>query len=184
MFRARMILQVCLILPLAGGIFAQHEAVASDTSGGLPAAVKSALDRRFPGWRLVDGSKDVRRFLKERVSADARPDLIRGDFDGNGQPDYALLLSHGGEFNNRGETVGPKVRLVVFLRKGGKYKFYELSDPGEYLTLGRKGEDGFDFHAGRKIKYRNDAIEVWIFEKAGWAYIYNNGRFRYVYSLD
>lgn len=158
--------------------------MAAESPGQLPAAAESVLDTRFPGWEFVEVGDDIRRFIKERISADARPNLIRGDFDGNGKPDYALLVSHGRVFNARGEAIGPKTHLVVLLSGGGKYRLHVLGEPGEYLTLGKKGAEGFDFHAGRKFKYRNDAVEVWVFEKAGWAYIYDGGKFRSVYSAD
>ena len=144
-----------------------------EPSGELPPAIKATLDRRFPGWGFVGVRDEIRHFLRERVSAGARPDLVSGDFDGDRRRDYALLVVHNEE-----------VLLLAFLNRGARYKLYELGEPGEYLTLGKKGTDGFDFHADKKFKYANDAIEVWIFEKAGWAYIYDGGKFRYVYMLD
>lgn len=178
------VLQCCLFLLLVGNVSGESKAPAAGSAGQLPVAIKSMLDRRFPGWKFMEVGDDIRHFIRERVSADARPDLVTGDFDGNGQFDYALLIAHGRVLNNRGEVIGPKARLVVFLRKGGGYKLYELNEPGDYLTLGRKGAQGFDFHAGRKFKYRNDAVEVWMFGKSGWVYVYDKGKFRSIYSAD
>lgn len=184
MFRVQRVLQSCLLLLPFVGVAAGSKASAAESAVRLPDAVKSVLDTRFPGWAFAEVGEDIRRFIKERVSADARPDLISGDFDGNGRPDYALLLSRGSLFNDRGEAIGPRTHLVVLLSRGGVYELHDLGEPGEYLTLGKKGADGFDFHAGRKFKYRNDAVEVWFFEKAGWAYVYDGGKFRPVYSAD
>ncbi len=150
----------------------------------LPLAVKSALDRRFPGWEFIEVGDDIRQFISKRISTNARPELVEGDFDGNGKQDYALLIAHGKVFNDRGKAIRPKVHLVVFLNRRGRYKFYELDEPGEYLTLGRKGADGFNFDADKKFEYTNDAIQVWIFEKAGWVYVYENGKFRYIPTAD
>ncbi len=140
---------VCFLLP-------SNLCLSQEPSGKLPQAIRSTLDRRLPGWKFAEVMDDIRHFLREHVSPNAQPELIIGDFDGDGQQDYALLVAHGKE-----------VRLLAFLNRGAKYKLYELGEPGEYLTLGRKGTDGFDFHADKKFKYANDAIEVWIFEKAG-----------------
>ena len=150
----------------------------------LPVSIKSSLDRRFPGWKFHEVREEIRLFLKQEVSADAHPELIEGDFDGNELTDYAMLIEHGENRNERGEAIAPKVHLLVYLNRGGKYKFFELEEPGEYLMLGRKGTDGFDFKADKKFKYENDAIELGIFEKAGWTYVYKNGKFRYIYSAD
>jgi hypothetical protein len=184
MLRVQSVLRCCLLLLLVNGVPVKLKVLAAESPGRLSAAVKSLLDTRFPGWEFAEVGDDIRHFIKERVSADARPDLIRGDFDGNGRLDYALLISHGRVFSARNEAIGPKTHLVVLLSRGGKYRLHDLGEPGEYLTLGKKGADGFDFHAGRRFKYRNDAVEVWLFGKAGWAYIYDGGKFRSVYSAD
>ncbi len=150
----------------------------------FPLAIKSSLDRRFPGWKFLEVSEEIRDFFKKEVGPDARPELIKGDFDGDELSDYAMLIEHGEVVNEHGEAIAAEAHLVVFLKRGNKYKFYELDDPGEYLMLGIKGTDGFDFQADKKFKYANDAIEVGIFEKAGWTYIYEDGKFRYIYSAD
>jgi len=162
----------------------QSEASAQELRGSLPAAIRSALDDKLPGWAFAEVGDDIRRFLRERVSPEARPEIIRGDFDGNGRLDYALLITHGQILNSGGEAIGRKVYIAAFLKRGRGYKLHLLSEGGDYLALGKKGTYGYDFHAERKLKYMHDVIESGHFEKTGWAYIYKGGKFRYVYTAD
>jgi len=162
-------------------------ALGGDTPARLPESVKSVLDRRFPGWRFSEVSGEVQQFLRERHPG-ALPNLIKGDFDGNGQTDYAVLIEHG-NFDRRGKAFGRVVELLAFLRRGSGYKLFTLertspANPELYLTLAGKGAEGHDFHAGRNFRYPNDSIGFDFFGKAGGTYIYRRGKFRYVYKSD
>lgn len=165
-------------------VLTSNVCIAQELPDRLPNAIRSSLDRKFPGWKFLKVREDIRSFLTERVSVDTHPELIKGDFDGNKMSDYAMLIEHGSSHNEGGAVIVHEKHLLVYLNKGTKFKFYELNEPGEYLTLGKKDTNGFDWHANKKFKYANDSIEAWIFEKAGWAYVYKNGNFRYVYMLD
>jgi hypothetical protein len=132
-------------------------------------------------------SDDVNRFFKERWP-DARPNLISGDFDGNGQTDYAMLIEHR-NFDKTGKDFTHLVEQLAFLKKGTSYKLYVLDQNTSatlelYLTLARKGEVGRAFSTQRKFRYPNDSISLSYFEKAGGTYIYRRGRFRYVTESD
>lgn len=153
----------------------------------LPKAIRSILDKRFPGWRFSEVSSDVQQFFRERFP-DARPNLIRGDFDGDGRMDYAMLIEHS-NFNRRGAAFSNVVEQLAFLKRGVGYKLYFLdeyapSNPELYLNLARKGEVGHDFKTERKFRYPNDSISISYFEKAGGTYIYRKGRFQYVIESD
>lgn len=168
-----------LLLPMAGA--------SSVKSEQLPEAITSTLDKKFLGWRFSEVSGDVQQFFGERFS-DARPNLISGDFDGNGQMDYAVLIEHT-NFDKRGKAFSHVVELLAFLKKGARYKLYILKESApanleSYLSLAKKGEEGRDFHTQRKFKYPNDSISVSYFEKAGGTYIYRKGRFRHVVESD
>lgn len=145
------------------------------------------MDKRFPGWRLSQVSDGVRQFFGERFPG-ARPNLIKGDFDGDGQADYAVLIEHG-NFDRGGAAFSHVVEKLAFLRRGAGYRLYTLEEaapanPELYLTLAGKGEEGVDFHTQRKFRYPNDSITVSFFEKAGGTYIYRKGRFRYIVESD
>jgi hypothetical protein len=158
-----------------------------ESSIEIPSEIKSMLDKKFPGWKFAEVDEYVRSFLRERVSANARPEIIPGDFDGNEKADYAVLIKHGKMFDESGKVIGENVYVVAFLKKRNDYRLYVLNADGgapEYLTLGRKGEQSYDHKADKKFTYANDSIEGWIFEKAGWTYVYEKGKFRYIYTLD
>ncbi len=90
----------------------------------LPVAIKSVLDRRFPGWKFIEVGDDIRHFIREQVSADARPDLVTGDFDGNGQLDWWVLSARKEETRVRWlekliEDSAAGRRMAQFARKKG-----------------------------------------------------------------
>ena len=156
-------------------------------SDQLPEAIKSTLNKRFPGWRFSEVGVGVRQFFRERFS-EACPNLIKGDFDGNGQMDYAMLVEHS-NFDKSGVAVTHVVEKLAFLKRGTKYKLYILeeyapADPELYLNLARKGEESRDFQTRTKFRYPNDSISISYFEKASGTYIYRKGRFRYVIESD
>ena len=64
--------------------------LAQDT--GLPVAVQKALGLKHPGWKLADISKENRDICFNPKSG-YQPSLVWGDFDGDGQKDYAALIS-------------------------------------------------------------------------------------------
>jgi hypothetical protein len=170
---------ICLVIPVLS--FGQEPSLE------LPSKVKSTLDKKFPGWKFAKVSEEVRSFLRERVSVSARPEIVTGDFDGNGKSDYAALIEHGQILNGSGKVIGQNGYVVAFLKKRNGYRLHILNADGdapEYLTLGRKGTQSYDFEARKKFTYANDSIEGWIFEKAGWTYVYEKGKFRYIYTLD
>ncbi len=156
-------------------------------SDQLSKAISSTLNKRFPGWRFSEVSVGVQQFFKERFP-DARPNLIKGDFDGNGQMDYAMLIEHG-NFDESEKGFTQVVEKLAFLKKGAKYKLYILEEyapaqPILYLNLAKKGEVGKDFQNNTKYRYPNDSITISYFEKAGGTYIYRKGRFRHVLESD
>jgi hypothetical protein len=156
-------------------------------SGRLPEAIRSILNKRFPGWSFSEVSSDVQLFFKERFPG-SLPNLIKGDFDGNGQMDYAVLIEHS-NFDKSGADFDHVVEKLAFLRRGARYKLYVLEENAPanielYLNLAKKGAESRVFTTQRKFRYPNDSISVSYFEKAGGAYIYQKGKFRYVYESD
>lgn len=150
----------------------------------LPAAVRVKLDRRFPGWRFAEVREEIRRALKES-SPGAHPDLVRGDFDGNGRADYALLIEQENFYNNEGVSIGRKSHLVVLLRRRDGYRLHHVASPaGEYLLLWKKGDKAYNYATQKRFILRKDAVEAVIFEKAGTTYVYDMGRFRPIVTGD
>lgn len=59
----------------------------------VPPAVRAMLDKEYIGWRLAEVSPEVKAyFARERVGFS--PNLLVGDFNGDGKKDDALLIEH------------------------------------------------------------------------------------------
>lgn len=146
------------------------------------------LDGRSPGWRLCPVSSRVRNRLRER-SPKALPNVVAGDFDGNDLTDYAVLIEHP-SFSKGGGSVSRDVsEVVAFLDQGTAFKLFVVKepvppDPRRYLTLQRKGQQGYDLERNRPFTYSNDSIGVWFFGVAGGTYIFSDGWFRLVVESD
>ena len=117
----------------------------------LPKAVKASLDKNFPGWEYPFVSNDIRRFLKEHVSVDARPEVIAGDFDGDGQTDYAVLIEYGAVAKTQEPPRPPShdFYLVALLNRPAGYEMSRIGEGGEYLGLKRRGNRDYDYETGR-----------------------------------
>ena len=148
----------------------------------LPSSARLQLNRRFPGWKFAEVSPEVRQLFETEMKGKS-PALVKGDFDGNEKPDYAVLIWHGKL--RYGDVSWPRPFLVVFLQKGWGYRMYVIKDPeGEYLSVAKRGEKDFNYDEQKEITYANDAILTSIFEKAGSSYVYEKGRFRSFISSD
>jgi hypothetical protein len=152
----------------------------------LPTAVKASLDKNFPGWQFPFVSNDIRRFLKERVSTDARPEVITGDFDGDGQLDYAVLIEYGevAKTQEPPRPPGHDFYLVALLNRPSGYEMSRIGEGVEYLSLMKKGDRDHNYEADRYFHYAHDAIFAGHFEKGGTSYIYENGGFRAIITSD
>lgn len=152
----------------------------------IPPVITGELNRRFPGWRFPKIHDDIHKFLKEYISEDTRPEFIEGDFDGNRQLDYAVLIEYGNIYNADNQPIGHNIYIVAFLRKGNDFQFHTV-DSGtgsDYLTLMKKGGKDYDFESEKNFTYKNDAIFAGIFEKAGISYVYDRGKFRAILTSD
>jgi hypothetical protein len=151
----------------------------------LPASVRLQLDRNFPGWHFPQMGDDIRQATKEWVAPGSHLDLLRGDFDGNAELDYALLIAHGDILNEAGFAIGRKVSVVAFLRKGDNYEFHLVgSDAGDYLLLIREGDGRYDYEGRKEFIFPGDSIDSVTFEKAAVSYVYEKGKFRAIITGD
>lgn len=153
----------------------------------LPGAIRVILDQRYPGWRVADVSREVRDAVGPMLGL--TPGVISGDFDGNGRADYAMLI----EYRNRDEpekAFTHYLEALAFLDDAGSFRLVRLRDrqpgpnPEQFLTLQKRGAQGFDFEANKKFTYPHDSIGEWYFGKAGGTYIFGEARFRYVLEAD
>lgn len=143
----------------------------------VPPAVRASLDKEYRGRRLVQVSQEVKAcFARERVGFS--PNLLVGDFNGDGKKDYALLREH-----------RHRLVVLVFVNSGRSFTRHTLETltRGEapiYLWLFRKGEEDYDYEARKEFTYRTDAIGVMLYEKGGVSFVYERGGFRKVTTSD
>jgi hypothetical protein len=150
----------------------------------LPTPIKVMLDRKFPGWQFPEVSDEDCLSVKELSGPEAYPELIQGDFDGDGRNDYAVLIEESSEANDKGLAVYPVIYIVAFLNRHKRFKMAIVThEGGGCLQLLHQGASDFNYEAQREFTYSNDTI----FSGAGMggmSYLYENGKFRAIITSD
>jgi hypothetical protein len=124
----------------------------------VPDAVRKELDTICAGWRLAPVLPEIADEIKTRTPA-WPPNLLPGDFNGDGAIDVAVLLECRGS-----------VQLVAFLSREGGFSKETLEkpephDPRQFLHLIRK-------------EYGHDAIGVEYEAVGGHAWVLRDGKWR------
>ena len=147
------------------------------TSPIIPETIKIILDKEYPNWKFSEVSKDIYDFF-EANRIRFHPNFISGDFNGNGERDYAVQITY------------KKDRIVIaFLQRGKNFERHVLETHFDYHTdiylwLLRKGEKGYDYETEKEFHYAHDSIGVMFFEKAGGSHVFEKGKFRRIVSSD
>ena len=126
----------------------------------VPAPVRADLDAACAGWRLAPVIPEVAAEVATRTPS-WPPNLIPGDFNGDGQADVALLVDCNG-----------RVELLAFLATASGFAKHNLEkpqplDPRQFLHLIRK-------------EYEHDAVGVEFDAIGGHAWIYRANRWQSV----
>ena len=157
----------------------------------VPASLRSALKKKFPGFRpprLGDQDADSTEFNRH-AGGDGCITVARGDFDGDGQKDVAILLTNG---------KSDDVRLVVALRRATSWAIYRLPTwcgsisacyvetvkPGlfkrtESLDIPLSSPDERDY-----LRSRTENVLSGTVEATGIVYAHSGGKWRYVWVED
>ena len=155
-----------------------------DRRPDLPFPVKVMLDKHFPGWKFPEISDEDCQAVKQWDGPDAYPELIQGDFDGDGQIDYAVLLEQRSIIDDRDTGNSPETCIVAFLNRHDRYKMRVVTrEGGGCLQLMRKGEPDYDYEAQREFIYLHDTIMSG-FGMGGTSYLYEKGKFRPITTSD
>lgn len=126
------VLPIVALLVCAVAVHAQDQQ--AESLRRLPVEVKTYLDKKYPSWKFVPvpAAAVVCRDAETKL----HPSLVSGDFNGDGAPDFAVQIVHGGrvhafEFLSRGKSFGVN---PLFERK------QTSGDMSSALVLERKGQ--------------------------------------------
>jgi hypothetical protein len=137
----------------------------------LPNECKKILDKNFRGWKFGKIPKEVTDYHKKEKHP-FEPYLIKGDWNGDGKIDYAVLI----ESQKKNKT-------IAFIRLRTKYKHYNL-EGGDYIQVFKKGEKDYSYDSDKNFIYKNDSIFVGIGECCGSSYIWRKGKFFGIVTSD
>ena len=123
-----------------------------------PDAVRKDLDATCKGWQLAPVTPEIAAGIKTRTPT-WPPNLLPGDFNGDGKVDVAALIECDGSS-----------QLVAFLSSGSGFSKQVLEKPQPY--------DAREFlHLIRK-EYEHDAIGVEYEAIGGHAWVFRDNRWQ------
>ena len=127
-------------------------------------------------WKLI---KEVAAWFKKSKQS-FEPNLIKGDFDGDAKPDFAVLIQQGVDANSL-----PNIFGVVFLKSATGYTSIKLEgSDGDFISFEKKGTKNLDIEKNKSFVLKTDAIFVGIWEKGGISYMWKNGKFVGIVTSD
>jgi hypothetical protein len=131
--------------------------LAAQTLISVPETVQKQLDSTCAGWQLAPVTPEIAAEIKTRTPS-WPPNLLPGDFNGDGQSDVATLIECNGS-----------AQLVAFLsdKSGFSKQVIEKPqpyDPREFLHLIR-GE--FE-HDAIGVEYEAIGGHAWVFRDGRW----------------
>lgn len=157
-------------------------ATAQAQSIELPDKCKKLLDKNFSGWKFAKVPEEVGKYFQEKRFS-YKPNLVEGDWNGDGKIDFAVLIERGNLYNSRNEAVGKQRLVIVFVSGKRNYKYFRL-EGSEYIALINKGEEGYNYETDKNFLYKTDAIFNGFWEKAGVSYVWEKGKFRTITTSD
>ena len=177
----RVLVAPLITLAVAGPCWGQRATLRA------PKAIGAYLDRNYSGWGIPEIAPEWKQYFASRKDGSV-PHLVKGDFDGNGKTDHAVLIIHGTVSNSAGAVNGKRSCVIVFLTSRRGYRpvviFDDVYSPEVYLDRARKGQEDYNIETQRKFTYATDAVVVINAEKTAKSYVYRKGRFRPITTGD
>jgi hypothetical protein len=141
----------------------------------LEEACRGQITKKLREWTVTSVTADVAEWSK---SHRLNPTIIHGDFDGDSNPDIALLIQ------NRAKAVldyperAYSSLVAVCLSRRSGVVLHLIDDPycSDLIALSRKGQRYYDFETDETSVYPLDGVRTICFEKASATYIYDGKR--------
>lgn len=161
---------------------AEEEEIEIDDTLVLSDEISNFLKNKMPGYEIVPKEKWLSEEYLESMSKSMRPlykddILIEGDFNGDGEDDFATFL-----MDKKG-----KIQLYAFHKTSSGYKKYELQKEasGGFLGAGLEVEDpGFVYGGNKEVGLEYNGINYNVYEETGTTFYYDSGRYREVTTND
>lgn len=128
------------------------------TQIATPDAVRKDLDTMCKGWQLAPVMPEIAAEIKTRTPT-WPPNLLPGDFNGDGKTDVAVLIECDGSS-----------QLVAFLSSGSGFSTQVLEKPQPY--------DAREFLHLIRNEYEHDAIGVEYEAIGGHAWVFRDNRWQ------
>ena len=154
----------------------------AQNSATLTPAFRRALDQEQPGWRVAPVTERIRGRHTAHAS-NPEPNVLVGDFDGNGHEDRAVLVVF------PGKSHGQQDQLIVLLQMEDRIRAVRVdeptdADPNRFLSGRARGAKLYDLNTNREFVCRNEAISV-DYDCCGCAtHVFDNGRFESYWTCD
>jgi hypothetical protein len=143
-----------------------------------PAACRTAIDARLPGWQLSQPPADLAAMAKQKKFL---TNVVQSDFDDNGTRDTAVLVVMPGAVE-----LHSRQRIAVCLSQGGKTILHVISDPycGDGISVAPKGTRAWDYTTEKRVTYWTNGVSAYCYEKAGGTYLFRDGKFVLIVDSD
>lgn len=179
-----------------------HEKTTTDYSW-IPPRIQHELKEKFPNdaiptasIRSIHGDSSYYANMLMLYIDPSTAYAIKGDFNGDQQIDYAILLFPSSA-QREDKAVELKLVLAISSQKRnevayqyinyighyGTYYYLTLVHPGEYLTAAGKGYAARE-DAPRKIELKYDAISVTRVASSSWIIYWDGNEFLKVFTSD
>jgi hypothetical protein len=152
------------------------------TSAGIPADVRRELNGKFSGWKLIK----LHPYSEKRLRKKGVPNLIRGDFDADGQTDTAAFITH-----RKSTEFAQSVVILLKRRLGFRAISFESIHTRtdqflsyDYLVLAKRGARDFDYEANKWFRYPRDSVMLVFDARGSISYIYDGRKFLRIITGD
>lgn len=152
-------------------LFSQGSSAAVWTES-IPVECRTEIGKKLKDWRPLKVTSEVRDLAKRQRF---NPVVAKGDFDGDGHEDTAVLGTSGGA------TV-----LTICLKRANTPTLHIIRKPycDDSVETARSGGKHLNVETGRLEMLKYDGVSVSCFERASATYVWNGTRFLLIPDSD